>query len=606
MIGAGRVGAVLAAALAGRRPRRVVAAAGESDASRAPHRRRCCPACRVAKPTAVARGVRPAAAHRPRRHARQRRRRCSPPAARSAPGQFVVHTSGRHGLAVLEPAPPTSAPAPLAMHPAMTFTGTAVDLDRLRRLRRSASPRPRPSRGRRRGARRRPRRQRRSGSPRTTRTLYHAGLAHGANHLVTLVTEAMDLLRAAGADDPAGDPAPAADAPPSTTRSRYGDAALTGPIVRGDVEHRPRPPRRHRAPRARDTLRVVRRAGPGHRRPGRRRRPAAADPRPPSCVGVLDDGRWRRRPGRRPRTSAAVTAGARSSRAPATSWPPRSPAPARAGGRVALVPTMGALHDGPRQPDARRARERVGDGAVVVSIFVNPLQFGPGEDLDRYPRTLDADLEVCAARGRRRGVRAVGRRGLPGRRPAGHGRARARSATVLEGATRPGHFRGVLTVVAKLFGLVRPDVAVFGAEGLPAARADPPDGRRPLPGRRGRRRRRPSARPTAWRCPRRNRYLDADAAARRRSRCPGRCAPAADAAAARRRRRARGRPAPCCDARRGRRPRLPRAHRPRPRRRRPAYRAEARLLVAARVGTHPPDRQHRPSHLGDPASQESR
>ena len=67
--------------------------------------------------------------------------------------------------------------------------------------------------------------------------------------------------------------------------------------------------------------------------------------------------------------------------------------------RVAFVPTMGALHSG-HVALIQRAREEVGaDGAVVVSIFVNPTQFGPGEDLDRYPRTLDADLEACAAAG---------------------------------------------------------------------------------------------------------------------------------------------------------------------------------------------------------------
>ena len=86
-----------------------------------------------------------------------------------------------------------------------------------------------------------------------------------------------------------------------------------------------------------------------------------------------------------------------------------------AGGRVALVPTMGALHDGAR--DARSsARHELAD-LVVVSIFVNPLQFGPGEDFDRYPRDLDADLALCARRGRRRGVRPVGRGDVPDGEP---------------------------------------------------------------------------------------------------------------------------------------------------------------------------------------------
>jgi pantoate--beta-alanine ligase len=139
-----------------------------------------------------------------------------------------------------------------------------------------------------------------------------------------------------------------------------------------------------------------------------------------------------------------------------------------AGGRVAFVPTMGALHDG-HVALMRRARAEVGsDGAVVASIFVNPTQFGPGEDLDRYPRTLDADLEACAAAG----VDVVFTPSVEEVYPGGLDGDRAQSssvtvapgplADVLEGAARPGHFAGVLTVVAKLFGLVRPDVAVFG------------------------------------------------------------------------------------------------------------------------------------------------
>ncbi len=132
---------------------------------------------------------------------------------------------------------------------------------------------------------------------------------------------------------------------------------------------------------------------------------------------------------------------------------------ARGDSTVSFVPTMGALHDGHLQL-LKHARP-LGE-TLVASIFVNPTQFAPGEDFEAYPRTFDADLERCAEAGRRRRVRAdrpddvsvrAGRHrhGRPG--PLG---------TVLEGAVRPTHFRGVLTVVAKLFGLVRPDVAVFG------------------------------------------------------------------------------------------------------------------------------------------------
>ncbi|WP_435770407.1 pantoate--beta-alanine ligase [Nocardioides sp. SYSU DS0651] len=135
---------------------------------------------------------------------------------------------------------------------------------------------------------------------------------------------------------------------------------------------------------------------------------------------------------------------------------------------VVLVPTMGALHEG-HASLIRLARERAGaDGVVVVSVFVNPLQFGPTEDLDRYPRTFEEDLDLCG----REGVAVVFAPVVAEMYPDGvpHPGTASGAVTVapgplgdvLEGATRPGHFRGVLTVVAKLFGLVRPDVAVFG------------------------------------------------------------------------------------------------------------------------------------------------
>ena len=136
-------------------------------------------------------------------------------------------------------------------------------------------------------------------------------------------------------------------------------------------------------------------------------------------------------------------------------------ADARRDGRlVGLVPTMGALHDG-HASLMQTARDRVGSGPVVVSIFVNPLQFGAGEDLDRYPRTLDEDLKICE----REGVDIVFAPSVEEVYPGGDPQVTVKPGPlgkVLEGKTRPGHFRGVLTVVAKLFGLVRPDVAVFG------------------------------------------------------------------------------------------------------------------------------------------------
>lgn len=128
-----------------------------------------------------------------------------------------------------------------------------------------------------------------------------------------------------------------------------------------------------------------------------------------------------------------------------------------AGGTVALVPTMGALHEGHLSlvKLARQQAER-----VVVSIFVNPTQFGPGEDFERYPRTLDADLEALG----QAGADAVF---VPEVEVMYPGEASVQidpgpTAQILEGAIRPGHFAGVCQVVAKLFNLVRPDVAVFG------------------------------------------------------------------------------------------------------------------------------------------------
>ena len=232
VVGAGRVGAVLAAALraAGHE---VVAVAGESDASRS-RVRALLPGVAVAKPTVVARGcdlllltvpddmlgnvvsmlAASGALHR---------------------GQYVVHTSGRHGLAVLEEAARLGA-RPVAMHPAMTFTGTDVDLPRLGgcvfgvtagEAEREITERLVADLG-----------GRAMWVAEDRRTLYHAALAHGANHLVTLVAQAREMLEVAAGDDGAFDPSDILR--PLLTAAldnalREGDAALTGPIARGDV-----------------------------------------------------------------------------------------------------------------------------------------------------------------------------------------------------------------------------------------------------------------------------------------------------------------------------------------------------------------------------------
>lgn len=129
-----------------------------------------------------------------------------------------------------------------------------------------------------------------------------------------------------------------------------------------------------------------------------------------------------------------------------------------AGRRVALVPTMGALHDG-HLAHVARARELA--DVVVVSIFVNPLQFAEGEDLEKYPRDLDADLDALEPYG----VEYVFAPGADEMYPDGAAQVKVTGGPVAgmyEGRSRPGHFDGMLTVVAKLFHIVRPAVATFG------------------------------------------------------------------------------------------------------------------------------------------------
>lgn len=138
----------------------------------------------------------------------------------------------------------------------------------------------------------------------------------------------------------------------------------------------------------------------------------------------------------------------------------------RRGARIGFVPTMGYLHDG-HISLVHRARQAVGKrGRVVVSIFVNPTQFGPAEDLNKYPRDLRRDKQLCRAAG----VDVVF---VPAAREMYlAGEENGFSTWVvedqlsrgMEGRSRPTHFRGVTTIVAKLFNIVLPDVAVFGAK----------------------------------------------------------------------------------------------------------------------------------------------
>ena len=229
VVGAGRVGAVLAAALreAGHE---IAAVAGESHASRT-RIETLLPGVRVDKPTAVSRACDLLLLTVPDDMLSNVVTMLAASGA-IREGQYVVHTSGKHGLAVLQPAADAGAHV-LAMHPAMTFTGTHVDLARLAGCVYGVTANPDTEdlaaklvadlRG------------RLLRVEEDRRALSHSGLAHGANHLVTLVSQAMDLLRDSGADDPAATLRPLLTAALDNALE-YGSAALTGPIVRGDVE----------------------------------------------------------------------------------------------------------------------------------------------------------------------------------------------------------------------------------------------------------------------------------------------------------------------------------------------------------------------------------
>ncbi|WP_148573969.1 Rossmann-like and DUF2520 domain-containing protein [Nocardioides caldifontis] len=230
VVGAGRVGAVLSAGLraAGHE---VVAAAGESDASRT-RAATLLPGVPLLKPTAVSRRAELLLLTVPDDMLSNVVTQLAAAGA-IRPGQLVAHTSGRHGLAVLAPAAARGAHV-MALHPAMTFTGTALDLPRLAGCAFGVTAESPVSvatverlvadlRG------------RLVWVPEDKRTVYHAGLAHGANHLVTLVSQAMELVRESGASDPAATLRPLLTAALDNALT-MGDAALTGPIVRGDVE----------------------------------------------------------------------------------------------------------------------------------------------------------------------------------------------------------------------------------------------------------------------------------------------------------------------------------------------------------------------------------
>lgn len=364
------------------------------------------------------------------------------------PQTIVAHTSGANGIGILAPLAQQGC-IPLAIHPAMTFTGSDEDISRLPdtcfgitaaddvgyAIGQSLV-------------------LEMGGEPfcvrEDARILYHAALAHASNHIVTVLADALEALRAALSggellgqqtvdDQPGGIVerivGPLARAALENTLQR-GQAALTGPVARGDAAA----VADHLAARGRR-----RSAGPGI--PDKRAADRAARTRPRGCRRGFDG-----------MTIPAFHPGELNVYSAPGDVADVSRALRLTGRRVMLVPTMGALHEG--HLALVRAAKRVPGSVVVVSIFVNPMQFGAGEDLDAYPRTPDDDLAQLRAEG----VEIAFTPTTAAMYPDGL-RTTVQPgplAAELEGGPRPTHFAGVLTVVLKLLQIVRPDRVFFG------------------------------------------------------------------------------------------------------------------------------------------------
>lgn len=431
---------------------------------------------------------------------------------RFQPGQLVVHTAGRYGTQVLQPAT-TCGAIPLAIHPAMTFTGTSIDLSRLvgAPFAVTAPPPVLPiaqalvvEMG---------------GEPvvleEGSRGLYHAALAHGANHLVTLTAQAIRLLNAAGIDDGGTMLRPLLTAALDGAL-REGDNALTGPVARGDAgtlaEHVHTLAALDADGNLADVLRTyltlarstTQRAlatgristsqaqaltdvlegitGPTTAQPGSGAEPpvkaqpgAGAEPGTTAQSGTTAQPDTTTQPGSGAEPAVASPdrpggpAGADDQAGPTPSSAPlvlhtaaelrthqRTLDPAM---RRAAVFTMGALHEG--HLSLVRTAAALADH-VTVTIFVNPLQFDQAADLAAYPNTLEADLAALTEVG---GVDLVFAPSAEEMYPDGPPQVRVVAGEAgrrLEGASRPGHFDGMLTVVHKLLSLTRPDITVFG------------------------------------------------------------------------------------------------------------------------------------------------
>ncbi|KAA9394134.1 pantoate--beta-alanine ligase [Kocuria coralli] len=375
-------------------------------------------------------------------------------------GQLVVHVAGRWGTSVLEPAR-GSGVIPLAIHPAMTFTGMSMDLDRLADCSFGVTA----------PAAVLPIAQalvvEMGGEPvvipEADRTLYHAGLTHGANHLTTVVGQAIQVLGGIGVEQPSRVLGALTRASLDNALTA-GETALTGPVSRGDAGT----VREHRLALAEEALATgqddVLRAYADLARVTADRALARGRLDPAAYQAVIEA------------LGPAPQHLPEAPRVPARQDGPvivTDPAEFRAllrnrsaeagpGATVGLVPTMGALHDGHGHM-VRQAREE--NDVLAVSVFVNPLQFGPHEDFSRYPADLEADVARLAGLG----ADIVFAPSVEQMYPGGLPLVRVSSGelgTRLEGGSRPGHFDGVLTVVAKLFALAggtgRPLRAYFG------------------------------------------------------------------------------------------------------------------------------------------------
>lgn len=350
------------------------------------------------------------------------------------PGMVVVHLSGALGLSALDAATRIGA-IPIALHPVMTFSGTSLDVGHLQGapVAYTAPALAQPVA--------KALIEYLGGVPfpveEDQRPLYHAGVTHAANHLVTLVTQGEQIIRSAGLEDPSEVLRPLLQTSLERALSE-GGGGLTGPAARGDettlAAHLDALQKNPQLREALTTYRTLLEATRDLVQSGK-----DDDEHTDSTDGAAQ-----------PLEDSASLRLCRTRREllDALEDDPRP---------TALVMTMGALHEGHL---SLVSQARLPGHKVVATIFVNPQQFGPDEDYEAYPRDLDADLAALAQAGVDV-VYAPEPNEVYPIPPQVHVQPGPQART-LEGALRPGHFAGVLQIVAKMFNLIRPRVAVFG------------------------------------------------------------------------------------------------------------------------------------------------